>query len=221
MGYTTAIISGLSFGLFMAISVGPTLFAVIRYSLNHSYRAGLAFVLGVSLSDIMYVTLANLATPFLRWLQHYERALAYGGGALLLLLGITGFMRKYKPVRPSTKLVSISRSDYFKIFGAGFLINTINPGVVINWLAVVTVLAAKDANGWYRFIFFSCCLGLVLSVDFLKVLLADKIRQKLTLRRVMYLQKASALILFLFGLFLVLATLYFQLSGKPLPGKGG
>lgn len=205
----------------MAISVGPTLFAVIRYSLNHSYKAGLAFVIGVSLSDIMYVTLANMATPFLKWLQHYERALAYGGGTLLLLLGITGFLKKYVPVRPSKKLVSISPSAYFKIFGAGFLINTINPGVVINWLAVVTVLAAKDANGWYRFIFFSACLGLVLSMDFLKVFLADKIKQKLTLRRVMYLQKISALILFLFGLALILGTLYYQLSGKPLPGKGG
>jgi threonine/homoserine/homoserine lactone efflux protein len=60
-----AVLKGLLLGLFMAISVGPTLFAVIKYSLNHSYKAGIAFILGVSLSDIMYVTIANVAAYWL------------------------------------------------------------------------------------------------------------------------------------------------------------
>ena len=47
-----AIIKGILVGLFMAISVGPTLFAVIKYSLSYTYRAGLAFVLGLSLIHI-------------------------------------------------------------------------------------------------------------------------------------------------------------------------
>src|ERR1035437_10250332 len=66
-----AIIKGILVGLFMAISVGPTLFAVIKYSLNFSYKAGLAFVLGVSVSDIMYVTLANVAASWLEYLKPY------------------------------------------------------------------------------------------------------------------------------------------------------
>ena len=88
-------------GLFMAISVGPTLFAVIRYSMNHSWKSGMAFVLGVSLSDILYVTLANLAAPFLEALHRYEKILAYGGGGILIAIGLHGILAKYRPQRPS------------------------------------------------------------------------------------------------------------------------
>ena len=48
----SAMLNGLLFGLFLAISVGPTLFALIKYSLHYSYKAGIAFVIGVSVSDI-------------------------------------------------------------------------------------------------------------------------------------------------------------------------
>ena len=88
-----SVVGGLLLGLFMAISVGPTLFAVIRYSMNHSWKSGVAFVLGVSLSDIMFVTLANLAAPFLEVLHKYERMLAYGGGGILIVVGLIGLLR--------------------------------------------------------------------------------------------------------------------------------
>lgn len=95
-----ALVKGVFLGLFMAISVGPTLFAVIRYSLNHSYRAGLAFVLGVSISDILYVTMANLAAGWLEVMKGYEKPIALGGAVILMVVGGTGLFRKYKPTRP-------------------------------------------------------------------------------------------------------------------------
>src|SRR5580693_6401479 len=98
-----AIIKGILVGLFMAISVGPTLFAVIKYSLSLSYKAGLAFVFGVSLSDIMFVTLANVAAPFLTRFRPYERYIAIGGAIILMIIGITGFLRKHKPHDPSAE----------------------------------------------------------------------------------------------------------------------
>ncbi len=201
---TSAVKYGALLGLFMAISVGPTLFAVIRYSLAHSYRAGLAFVLGVSLSDAMYVTLANLAAPFLELLHRYEKWLAYGGGILLTIIGAVGLFKKYKPQRPSQRVVDTSRHRYLAIFGSGFLINTINPGVIINWLAATTAIAGQ--SGLYRTVFFATCLGIVLGIDFGKVFLADAIRKKLTLRLVMWLGKISAFCLFAVGVFLIIAT---------------
>ena len=204
MPLSSAVQYGAALGLFMAISVGPTLFAVIRYSLAHSYRAGVAFVLGVSLSDALYVTLANLAAPFLELLHRYEKWLAYGGGALLVIIGAVGLFSKYKPQRPSQRVVDTSRHRYLSIFGSGFLINTINPGVIINWLAATTAIAGQSAA--YRVVFFATCLTIVLGIDFGKVFLADAIRKKLTLRLVMWLQRISAFCLFAAGLALIIAT---------------
>lgn len=214
MSLISAILGGLLLGLFMAISVGPTLFAIIKYSLNHSYKTGLAFVLGVSVSDIMYVTIANLATPWLEFIYRFEKQVALLGGIILLVIGLLGLVKKYKPVRPSSIPPIIKGGHYFKIFASGFLINTANPGVIINWITSVTLVANATANlsQWegaiYRLVFFGSCLLLVLGVDFLKVFLADSIRKKLTLRKVMYLQKFSAAALFVIGIALLLLTLF-------------
>jgi threonine/homoserine/homoserine lactone efflux protein len=201
----SAIVAGLILGLFMAISVGPTLFAIIGYSLNHSYKTGLAFVLGVSVSDIIFVTLANIATPWLQVMEHYEKPVAIGGGSILLILGLVGLIRKYKPKRPSSKIMVLTKGHYVKIWLSGFLMNTLNPGVILNWLAAVAITAAQTTG--YRILFFGACLTLVLGVDTLKVLLADGIGKRLTLRKVMYLQRISSFFLFIIGAGIIAITL--------------
>lgn len=203
-----ALLKGLALGLFLAISVGPTLFAILKYSLNHSYKAGIAFILGVSISDILYVTVANLAASWLEVLHTYGKEIAYGGSIILLVVGVAGLVNKYKPIRPSVAKLNISNTDYFKIWTSGFLINTINPAVIIIWLGSVS--ATANTSGWYRFTLFTICLTVVLGIDTCKVFLADAIRRKLTLRRIMYLQKISSGIILAFGLALLLST-YFNL----------
>lgn len=201
-----AFLKGLALGLFLAMSVGPTLFAVLKFSLNYSYKAGLAFVLGVSFSDILYVTIANLAASWLEVLQEYSKPIAYGGAVILVIVGLYGLVTKYKPVRPTTGNFNISNTDYFKIWSSGFLINTLNPAVIIIWLGSVSATAVE--TGWYRFVMFTVCLTIVLGIDFCKVFLADVIRRKLTLRRVMYLQKTSSAIILVCGVALLLGTYF-------------
>lgn len=206
-----ALLKGLALGLFLAISVGPTLFAILKYSLNHSYKAGIAFILGVSFSDILYVTVANLAASWLEVLHEYSREISYGGSIILIVVGLAGLITKYKPARPSATKINISNTDYFKIWTSGFLINTINPAVIIIWLGSVS--ATANTSGWYRLIMFTVCLVIVLGIDFCKVFLADAIRRKLTPRRVMYMQKTSSAIILAFGVGLFLTT-YFNIHFK-------
>ncbi len=221
MAIFSAIVGGISLGLFMAISVGPTIFAIIRYSINHSYKAGLAFVLGVSVSDIMYVTVANLMSPLMNMLSKYDTWLAYGGSVILMIMGLTGLLKKNIPKRPGKETTELTGGHYFRIWLSGFLINTVNPGVVINWLASVKIVT-KTTEGFtpqqdtlYRIVFFGTCLILVLGIDFIKVFLADKIRSWLTLRRIMILNKISAACLFGLGLVILLITLlHIDFGGK-------
>lgn len=209
MNYSEAIISGLLLGLFIAISVGPTLFAVIRFSMHHSYKAGLAFILGVSFCDILYVTLANIASSWLTFLEAHEKLLAYGGSALFIGIGLFALLKKYKPQRPKrSKDIKISRGVYLKLWGSGFLMNALNPAAVILWIGAAIKVA--DYSILERVLFFGICLGVVLSGDISKVFLADKIRVWLTLRKIMYLNRISAACILLFGIIL-LAKTYFNL----------
>ena len=196
-----AVIKGILLGLFMAVSVGPTMFAVIKYSLAYTYRAGLAFVLGVSLSDILYVTIANYAASWLRVLDQYRSGMALVGGAILVIAGLAGLFRKQKGGQQEVEIIKITPGHYFKVWTSGFLINTINPGVIISWLTAVT--ATANTPGHYRFTLFSTCLVLVLSIDFLKVFLAEKIRQRLTPGLVRILHRVSSGILILLGVMLM------------------
>ncbi|HET8574521.1 MAG TPA: LysE family transporter [Edaphocola sp.] len=210
MNYSEAIISGLLLGLFIAISVGPTLFAVIRYSMHHSYKAGLAFVLGVSVSDILYVTLANFASSWLNFLEEHQKVVAYAGSALFIGIGLFALLKKYKPKRPKRSAdIQISTKTYFKIWGSGFLMNALNPAAIILWIGAAIKVA--DYTIWQRVVFFGICLGVVLSGDISKVLLADRIRNWLTLRKIMYLNRVSAVCILAFGLIL-LAKTYFGLK---------
>jgi threonine/homoserine/homoserine lactone efflux protein len=201
-----AILKGLLFGLFMAISVGPTLFAVIKYSLNHSYKAGVAFILGVSISDILYVIIANVAASWLEMLNEHKTAIAYGGAVVLMIVGLAGILGKSKPQKESDTKIVITNAHYFRIWSSGFLINTINPGVIITWLAIVTTTAGTSLP--YRVILFGTCLGLILVIDVAKVFLADAIRRKLTAKRIRILQKFSAVCILLIGIFLFISTAF-------------
>lgn len=201
-----AIIKGILVGLFMAISVGPTLFIIIKYSLHYSHKAGLAFVLGVSVSDMLYVTLANVAASWLQFLAPYEKYIAIGGAIALMAIGVSGFFKKHKPRRPSSTPMEISGKDYFKIWLGGFLVNTLNPGVLITWLGAVTIIAARP--GMYRFTLFGVALIIILGLDFIKVFLADKIKRLLTIRRVIYMHRFSAVCIFLIGVTLLITTIF-------------
>lgn len=205
MHLSSALVGGLLLGMFMAISVGPTLFAVLRYSLNHSYRAGLAFVLGVSISDILFVTVANVATPWLQWLHQFARPLAYSASALLIVVGLYGAIKRQKPKKHTEEILKVSKAQYFRIWLSGFLINTLNPALIFQWIVAATGMAAESDA--YRFVFFGSCLGLVLGIDVLKVFLADKIRRRLTIRRIMVLQRVSAIMICLFGVGLLVLTI--------------
>lgn len=207
-----AVVKGILVGLFMAISVGPTLFAIIRYSLNFSYKAGLAFVLGVSVSDAMYVTVANIAASWLSDLEPYEKHIAFGGAVALMGIGLFGLLRKLKPKRPSSVQVAISGGHFFRIWLSGFLVNTLNPGVLITWLGAVTIIAQESAM--YRFLLFGTALAIILSIDFAKVFLAERIRRLLTVRMVIYVQRISAACLLLIGIVLFAGTMWhFNQSG--------
>jgi threonine/homoserine/homoserine lactone efflux protein len=202
-----SIVAGLGLGLFLSLSVGPVIFAIIKYSINNGFKAGISFALGVSFSDIMFVLTGNLATSFISGLEEYKRSIGVGGGILLIAMGIYGLL--FKKVKISTgdeKPEMFRTHDYLKIWLAGFLMNTLNPGVIIFWLGVCVANSATAVS--HRIIMYTVCLSLVLSADILKVFVSDKIRHKLTLTNVEWLNRIAGASMIIFGVVLLYKVLF-------------
>jgi len=205
-----AILSGITLGLILAISVGPVIFTIIKQSLNNGIEGGLSFVCGVWLSDILLVFVSNAFSELVTSLMEYQRALGAIGSIFLITMGVFYvFFKKIKlQANADGTLVKFSKRDMAKIFSQGFLINTLNPNVFLFWLGTATAFASKYSF-YQRITIFGICLGLNIAADIFKVLMAGKLRKRLTLHNMSLINKISGTILIGFGIALLVGTLWF------------
>jgi threonine/homoserine/homoserine lactone efflux protein len=204
-----AIVSGLTLGLVLAISVGPVIFTIIKQSLNNGKEGGFCFVAGVWMSDIVLVVVSNAFSELVTSLMAYKKSLGLTGSGFLILMGIFYvFFKKIKLQAGAEGIVSRFRKrDMAKIFSSGFLINTLNPNVFIFWLGTATTFAIKYSFQ-QRITIFTICLALNIAADTFKVLMAGKLRTRLTLHNISVINKISGTILIGFGIALLLGTIF-------------
>ncbi len=203
-----SILKGLTFGLLLSISVGPVLFSIIKQSLNNGHRGGLAFVFGVSASDITLVLISNVFTELFNSFKEYKTQVGIAGCIFLVSLGIFFlFFKKVKVNEDGKQIFSLRKRDYAKTFLSGFLMNTLNPSVFIFWIYASTAVVGHSVN--HRIIVFVTCLSLMLSTDILKVFLAGKIRNRLTPHNIHILNRINGVVLIIFGIALVWGLLIY------------
>lgn len=201
---TEAILKGLALGFVLALSVGPIIFTIIKQSLNNGHKGGFSFVAGVWLSDIVLVVLSNTLTALVSTLLEHKKVIAYCGSSFLLAMGV--YFVFFKKVQLATdvegKTVRFRKRDVARIFASGFLINTLNPSVILFWLGNATVLSLTHTLQ-ERIIIFSVCLLVNISADVGKVMMAGKLRNRLTLHTLSIVNKISGTILIGFGIALL------------------
>jgi threonine/homoserine/homoserine lactone efflux protein len=208
---TEAIVKGLALGFVLALSVGPIIFTIIKQSLNNGHKGGFSFVIGVWISDIVLVVLSNTLTAFVDQLLTHSKAIAVGGSTFLVSMGVyfVFFKKVQMPTDAAGKETRFRKRDMTRIFASGFLINTLNPGVIFFWLANATLLAPSHTMQ-ERIVIFSVCLLVNMGADVAKVLLAGKLRSRLTLHTLNIINKISGTILIGFGIVLVVTELFFR-----------
>lgn len=205
-----AFIIGITMGLYLAVSVGPILFTVINKSLNKGIRGGFSFVAGIWFSDILLVLISNIFTVFTaHLLDVHIKEIGYGGGFLLLAMGIyyTFFKKAVIATLQNEIENRISHSEIAKLFAKGFLINTLNPILFVEWLTAATVFA-KTYSVNYRVLIFAVCLAVNIFSDVLKVLLAGKLKPKLTFYNLNIINRITGGVLIICGGFILYQTLY-------------
>ncbi|MDX1936021.1 MAG: LysE family translocator [Flavihumibacter sp.] len=206
---TEALLKGLTIGLILALSVGPVIFTVIKQSINNGYKGGFSFVAGVWLSDIFLVVLSNAFSEWVTTILQYKKAIGYIGSGFLIAMGVffVFFKKVTSAADASVGELRFRKRDVAKIAFAGFLINTLNPSVILFWLINATAFAVSHTMQ-QRIIIFSSCLLLNIIADVLKVLMAGKLRQRLTVKNISIINKLSGTILLGFGIALLYGAIF-------------
>lgn len=203
-----ALLKGITLGLLLSISVGPVLFSVIKQSLNNGHKGGMAFILGVSASDITLVLISNVFTQLFSSLSSRQVEIGIVGSVFLIVMGIYFlFFKKLKVNTEGQQVFAFSKTDYAKIFLSGYFMNTLNPAVFIFWLTTSTTFVSHTIE--QRLVIFLVCLGIVFSGDFAKVMLAGKIRNRLTPHNIHIINRLNGIILIGFGIALIWGLLIF------------
>ncbi len=203
-----ALLKGLTLGLLLSISVGPVIFSIIKQSLNSGHRGGIAFILGVSASDIALVLVSNVFTQIFGYMVKHKSVIGIAGSVFLISLGIFFiFFKKVKVDDSGVQVLQLTKKDYVKTFLSGFFMNTLNPAVFIFWLTTSTTLITLTSEN--RIIAFVTCLTFVFATDFLKVMMAQKIRRKLTPHNIQILSRINGVVLLGFGLVLLWGLIFY------------
>lgn len=203
-----AILKGLGFGLLLSIAVGPVLLSIIKQSLNNGHRGGFAFIFGVSASDIFLVLISNVFTQLFNSIRDYETEVGIGGCIFLVSMGIYYFFfKKVKVNEEGKQIFRMRKRDFVRVFFSGFFMNTLNPGIFLFWITTSTAVINHSVRE--RIIIFTTCLVWMLGTDILKVLLAAKIRNRLTPHNIHILNRINGVVLILFGLALIYGLLVY------------
>jgi threonine/homoserine/homoserine lactone efflux protein len=172
-------------------------------------------VAGVSSSDITLLLLCNFFTSLFDTALKHQTFIAVAGSIFLIIVGIYTFFFKKVVVDDENNLKEkiFRKRDWVATFLSGYFMNMLNPGVFIFWFAWSAAILADSITYpnpmQYRMVVFGTCLVFVLATDLLKVALAGKLRPKLTVKNLHFINRLSGLILIGFGIALCWGVLSF------------
>lgn len=194
-----ALLNGISWGLFLAILVGPVLFILVQAGIERGFRAGAMIASGMWVSDLCFIALTWFSLSYLlqasEW-SGFEPLLGVLGGLILIVLGIST-LRSQPPISDSDAVIG---DDYVALWLKGFVVNTVNPFCVFFWVMIGTTVVSDSYAGSGAMWFYAGIVSAIVVTDCLKVGLAKGLRKWLTADHVSYVRKGTAILLLLVGI---------------------
>lgn len=199
------ILSAIPFGIILAFTIGPVFFVLLETSATKGFKSALIFDLGVMLADIFFIAVAFLSTNKLLDKIKDDPNFMVFGGVILVVYGIITFTKTSKSFRSIVReyhKVEIQK-NYGKLFLKGFLLNFINIGVLVGWLGFIIIASSFTETKSGVLVFLGTILITYFVVDLFKILIAKKLKNKLTPRRIFKTKKIIALVILIFGILLL------------------
>mgnify|MGYP003624179856 FL=1 len=199
------VLAAIPFGIILAFTIGPVFFVLLETSATKGFKSALIFDSGVMLADILFILVAFYSTnKLLEKIKDDPNFLVFGG-FLLVTYGIISFIKTSKSFRNIVReyhKIEIKKG-YGKLFLKGFLLNFINIGVLLGWVAFIVLANSLTESKNGVVVFLSTILIVYFLVDLIKIVVAKKLRNKLTPRLIFKTKKIIALVILGFGVLLL------------------
>ncbi|MDD5569849.1 MAG: LysE family transporter [Bacteroidales bacterium] len=202
---TSIILKGVLFGLGLSILIGPVFFALIHTSIKRGFASGIAFAFGIFLSDLACILLSNLGLSQFIYEPNYKTGIGVTGGIIMIIFGIYEFFYKNK-IKEDIGVENNSPKKIIYILKA-FVLNTINPFVILFWLAASAFFHNEYDSAMEILVLFSATLFTAVSTDILKAFIANKIKIFLTEKLLSWVHRISGILLIIFGVILIYRVL--------------
>lgn len=198
------------YGFLLAFAVGPVFFTLIETAITKGIKAAIFFDLGALVADIIFIFIAFFSTTRILEKVKHDPGLLIFGGAILIAYGIISYIRTNKSI---FKIVREHHAVKVKknlggLFLKGFLLNFVNFGVLAGWIGVLIMANAltTSENGVVFFIF--TVLVTFFLTDLLKMLLAKRLKNKMTPRFIFKTKKWISILILAFGVLLLIQGIF-------------
>jgi threonine/homoserine/homoserine lactone efflux protein len=200
---------GLLLGLPFVFTVGPALFAILQTSVNKGFYSGLQLAIGISISDILLMSLCYFG--LIQYIEGdtFQITLGLGGTGLLILFGIYTFRKKNvsPPDKQKELKIKINWTGVFSEIGKGFGLNFLNPFLWVFWFTIISSGTAGKPK-LDAILFMVGIAVMIFSTDLLKSFLANRLSAFLSPKMMLIINKVAGIILIVCAVVLFIRTCY-------------
>ena len=194
-------------GILLCFMIGPVFFVLLETAATKGFRAAFVFDLGVVTADLVFIAVAYFSSYRLINSIKDEPALFIFGGLIMVTYGIISFLKLKRTSKTHDEIVEIEviKKNYSSLYLKGFLLNFINVGVLGFWLLIFITFGPQLQLETPRLaLFFGSVILTYLVVDFAKILLAKKLKNKMTPTNILKIKKLTSILLIVFGISIML-----------------
>ena len=201
------ILLGIPLGILLCFMIGPVFFVLLETAAIKGFRAALVFDLGVVVADFVFIAIAYFSSYRLINNIKDEPALFIFGGLIMVTYGIISFLKQKKAIKKLDfkDKIELIKKNYAGLFAKGFLLNFINVGVLGFWLLIFITFGPKLELKTSRLaVFFMSVIGTYLVIDIIKILLATRLKSKMTPANILKIKQITSILLIIFGVTIML-----------------
>jgi threonine/homoserine/homoserine lactone efflux protein len=193
-----AIFEGIGYGLVLSMLIGPVFLGLLQTSISKGFTHGCCYALGVVSNDILYMLLSFWGMVQFMDSDVFRQSLKVSGAIFLIGFGAYQLIRKKAPAAKSAS--PETGNGYFGSALKGFMMNGLNPAVILFWVALVGAITTRYPGALHLASTVLICLVItVFSIDVLKAYGANKIRAWLNVQVLLRINQGIGIIMMLAG----------------------